>query len=56
VLFVFNIKKGKEIPFNRFAFDVNYQKAAFVIIDPVWLNWAVPNMKSVNELVQEIKS
>ena len=45
-----------DIPANRFIFDANYNQAAYVILDPIWWNWAVPNMPEVEDMVQVVTS
>lgn len=44
------------IPSNRFIFNADFNQAAYVIIDPIWWNWAVPNMPEVEDMVQVVTS
>ena len=44
-----------DIPQDRFSFDPDYEKAAYIIIDPIWINWAVPNMVEVELMVENVK-
>ena len=44
-----------DIPKDRFSFDPDYEKAKYVIIDPIWINWAVPNMVEVELMVENVK-
>jgi hypothetical protein len=39
-----------DIPRSRFAFNASYLNAKFVILDPIWWNWAVPNMEEVEKM------
>ncbi|MCK5347365.1 MAG: hypothetical protein KAR20_28340, partial [Candidatus Heimdallarchaeota archaeon] len=43
-----------DIPSDRFEFNPEYAQAEYVIIDPIWINWAVPNMPEVAEMVQNV--
>jgi hypothetical protein len=45
-----------DIPQDRFSFDPDYEKAAYIIIDPIWINWAVPNMVEVELMVENVKN
>lgn len=44
-----------DIPKDRFSFDPDYEKAAYIIIDPIWINWAVPNMIEVEMMVNKVQ-
>jgi 4-amino-4-deoxy-L-arabinose transferase-like glycosyltransferase len=44
-----------DIPQDRFSFDPDYEKADYIIIDPIWINWAVPNMVEVELMVENVK-
>jgi hypothetical protein len=44
------------IPTERFDFDPVYTKAKFVIIDPIWRNWAAVNMPEVDKMLSEIET
>ena len=43
-----------DIPRSRFAFNASYLNAKFVILDPIWWNWAVPNMEEVEKMVDVV--
>ena len=45
-----------DIPSDRFEFNPEYGQVDYVIIDPIWINWAVPNMPEVADMVQEVKN
>jgi hypothetical protein len=42
------------LPHERFAFDPRYATARYVIIDNLWLNWAVPNVEGVRAIVDDV--
>jgi hypothetical protein len=44
------------IPPERFAYDVRYTGARFVIVDPVWRNWAAKNMPEVAEMMRAVEA
>lgn len=43
-----------DIPRSRFAFNASYLNAKFVILDPIWWNWAVPNMEEVKKMTDVV--
>jgi len=43
-----------DIPRSRFAFNASYLNAKFVILDPIWWNWAIPNMEEVEKMVDVV--
>ncbi|MEE9572815.1 MAG: glycosyltransferase family 39 protein [Candidatus Neomarinimicrobiota bacterium] len=43
------------IPADRFEFNPEYRNATYVIVDPIWINWAVLNMPEVANMVQAIE-
>jgi hypothetical protein len=43
------------IPKDRFLYPVNLSRASYVIIDPIWTNWAVINMEGVARLASEVR-
>jgi hypothetical protein len=45
-----------EIPKSRFAYDPGVEAAQFVVIDPIWRNWAAVNMPAVKELMEYVES
>ena len=45
-----------DIPSDRFEFNPEYGQVDYVIMDPIWINWAVPNMPEVAEMVQDVKN
>jgi 4-amino-4-deoxy-L-arabinose transferase-like glycosyltransferase len=42
------------IPSDRWVFDPTYTRARFVIIDNLWLNWAVNEMDEVRTMVEDV--
>ncbi len=44
-----------DIPLERFAFDPRYTQARYVVIDPVWRNWAAANMPEVEAMIADVK-
>jgi hypothetical protein len=44
------------MPSNRFAFDPNWRKAEYIVIDPVILNWGARMMPAATEMVTEVRS
>ncbi len=45
-----------DIPADRFEFDPRYKNARFVIIDPIWRNWAMLNIPEVVDMVQWVEN
>lgn len=43
------------MPTDRFVYDARYGRARYVIIDPVWRNWAVRVMPAVAAMVREVE-
>jgi hypothetical protein len=43
------------IPTDRFAFDPDYRRARFVIVDNLWHNWAVWNVPGAPEVLCEMQ-
>ena len=43
-----------DIPKDRFSYSVNFRDAAYIVIDPIWKNWAVLNMDGVQRMVDEV--
>lgn len=44
-----------DIPSERFEFNPELSNATYVVIDPIWRNWAMPNMPEVQNMVQKIE-
>lgn len=44
------------IPHNRFAFNPSPENATYVIIDPLWHNWAIHHIPDLTEFVQTTTS
>jgi 4-amino-4-deoxy-L-arabinose transferase-like glycosyltransferase len=44
------------IPPERFAYPISPDRARFVVIDPVWRNWAAVEMPEVAKLVAEVET
>lgn len=44
-----------DIPKDRFDYSLDYKSATYIVIDPVWKNWAVPNMEEVASMTSEIE-
>jgi hypothetical protein len=45
-----------DLPHDRWAFDPDYQRARFIVIDNLWRNWAVPNVSGVAEMLKQVES
>jgi hypothetical protein len=43
-----------DVPADRFAYDINVQRAKYVVVDRVWDNWAVVYMPAVRKIRDEI--
>jgi len=43
-----------DIPQDRFSFAVDFNEATYIVIDPIWRNWAVLNMDGVQRMVDEV--
>lgn len=44
-----------DIPRNRFDYPLDYQSATYIVIDPVWRNWAIPNMVEVKKMTEQVQ-
>jgi len=44
------------IPMERFIFNPKYSNARFMIIDPIWRNWAAINMPEVASMMSKVKT
>jgi len=44
-----------DIPRDRFSFPVDINDATYVVIDPIWRNWAVSNIDGVQRMVDKIE-
>jgi hypothetical protein len=44
------------IPTDRFAFDPDYRRARFVIVDNLWHNWAVWNVPGARDVLREVET
>lgn len=44
-----------QIPLARFRFDPHLERAAYVVVDPLWRGWASAQMPAVAQMVQEIE-
>ena len=44
-----------DIPADRFAFNPDYQRARYVVIDRIWRNWAALNMPEVAQMMAEVE-
>jgi 4-amino-4-deoxy-L-arabinose transferase-like glycosyltransferase len=45
-----------DIPADRFAFDPDYRRARFVVVDNLWRNWAVWNVIGVSDIVRQVET
>ena len=45
-----------DLPHDRWAFDPDYQRARFVVLDNLWRNWAVLNVGGVAEMLKQVES
>jgi hypothetical protein len=45
-----------DIPPDRFSYAADYHDAAYVIIDPIWTNWAAVNMEGVAVMVSDVSN
>lgn len=45
-----------DIPADRFAFDPDYRRARFVVVDNLWRNWAVWNVVGVSDIVRQVET
>jgi hypothetical protein len=45
-----------DIPADRFAFDPDYRRARFVIVDNLWHNWAVWNAPGAPGVLREVET
>ena len=43
-----------DIPKDRFSYAVDFSEATYIVIDPIWRNWAVLNMDGVQQMVDEV--
>lgn len=43
------------IPQDRFAYDPSLNSARFVVIDPVWRNWAAEAMPEIKEMIVRVE-
>ncbi len=43
-----------DIPQDRFSYAVDFSEATYIVIDPIWRNWAVLNMDGVQRMVDEV--
>jgi hypothetical protein len=44
-----------DIPADRFAFDPDYRRARYVVIDRIWRNWAALNMPEVADIMAVVE-
>jgi len=45
-----------DIPPERFLFPSNYQVARYIVVDPIWVNWAVEENANIASMVQEVET
>lgn len=45
-----------DIPQDRFSYAVDFKEATYIVIDPIWRNWAVWNMDGVHRMVEEVNT
>jgi len=45
-----------DIPQDRFSYAVDYSEATYIVIDPIWRNWALLNMEGVQRMVGEVNT
>ena len=43
-----------DLPAARFAFDPDYRRARFVIVDNLWYTWAVWNIAGVRDMLDAL--
>jgi 4-amino-4-deoxy-L-arabinose transferase-like glycosyltransferase len=44
-----------EIPVDRFAFEANFRRARYAIVDPIWRDWGAAHLPAVEAMLQEIE-
>ncbi len=44
-----------DIPKDRFAYDPSLNSARYVVIDPIWRNWAAEAMPEVKEMITRVE-
>lgn len=44
------------IPANRYAFDPDYTRARYIIIDNLWRSWGLPNVPTLAAITQDIET
>jgi hypothetical protein len=45
-----------DIPVDRFAFDPDYRRAHFIVVDNLWRNWAMWNVPSVSDIMRQVET
>jgi hypothetical protein len=45
-----------DVPADRFAFDLSYTRARFVVVDNLWRNWAVWDVAGVSEMLRQVEA
>jgi hypothetical protein len=44
-----------DLPRDRFAFDPDYHRARFVVVDNLWRNWGIPNVNGVEAILTDVE-
>jgi hypothetical protein len=44
-----------DIPRDRFNFDPTFENTSFVVVDPIWRNWAAEAIPEVGEMLNEVE-
>lgn len=45
-----------DLPKDRFAFEVSLQRAAYVIVDPIWSEWGAVHLRAVDEMLEQLEN
>ncbi len=45
-----------DLPKSRFAYEVSLQRAAYVIVDPIWTEWGAVHLRAVDEMLEQLDS
>lgn len=43
------------VPRDRFAYGADYERASFVVIDPIWREWGAVHLTEVAEMLEQIE-
>lgn len=52
----YTLNYAEGLPRERFAFDPSIDKATFIILDPIWRNWAAEVMPALKPYIVEIET